>query len=102
PTGIFPNSTLVLASDGLMYGTGALGGSGTRGTVYSFDPLDLGPVQSVSFDRKHVKSGHKAHGTVTLFAPADADTIVHLGAVPGPVTVPATVTVKAGQQSADF
>ena len=102
PDGILPNATFVLANDGLMYGTGALGGTGNRGTVYSFDPRDLGPVQSVSFDSQKVKSGHKAHGTVTLFAPADTDTVVHLAATPGPVTVPVTVTVKAGTQSADF
>jgi len=102
PNGIFPNSTFVPANDGLMYGTAGLGGTGSRGTVYRFDPLDLGSVESVSFDRPHVKSGHKAHGTVTLFAPADGDVAVHLGAVPGSVTVPATVTVKAGQESADF
>lgn len=102
PNGIFPNSTFVSANDGLMYGTGALGGSNGRGTVFSFDPLDLGPVQSVSFDKAHVKSGHSIHGMVMLFAPAGVDTVVHLGAVAGPVTVPATVTVKAGEQSADF
>ena len=100
--GILLNSTFVLANDGLMYGTGALGGNNTRGTVFSFDPNDLGAVQSVAFDSAKVKSGHKAHGTVTLFAPAETDTVVHLGATPGPVTVPATVTVKAGAQTATF
>jgi uncharacterized repeat protein (TIGR03803 family) len=100
--GILPNATLVLASDGSMYGTGALGGSNARGTVFAFDPNDLGAVQSVSFDKARVKSGRKAHGTVTLFAPADHDTIVHLGATPGPVTVPQTVVVKAGEQTAGF
>ena len=102
PNGIFPNSTFVLASDGLMYGTGALGGSSGRGTVYSFDPLDLGPVETISFNPQHVKSGHKAHGTVTLNSPAAEDTLVHLLAVPGPVTVPESITIKAGEQSANF
>jgi uncharacterized repeat protein (TIGR03803 family) len=100
--GILLNSTFVLANNGLMYGTGALGGNNSRGTIFSFDPNDLGAVQSVVFDSAKVKSGRKAHGTVTLFAPAETDTIVHLGATPGPVTVPATVTVKAGAQSATF
>lgn len=102
PDGIFPNATLVQAGDGMLYGTGALGGSGTRGTVFRLDPNDLGPVASVAFDKAKVKSGHKATGTVTLFAPAEHDTVVVLGAVSGPVTVPATVTVKAGHDTADF
>jgi len=102
PNGIFPNATLVQASDGMLYGTGALGGAGTRGTIYRLDPADLGPVASVAFESAKVKSGRKAKGTVTLFAPADHDTVVALGAEPGPVTVPATVTVKAGESTAAF
>lgn len=102
PQGIFPNATLVLASDGLMYGTAGLGGTGTRGTVYRFDPNDLGPVASVDFDRPHVKSGRRIDGTVTLFQPAAVDTIVTLGAVAGPVTLPPSVTVEAGQTTATF
>lgn len=102
PNGILPNATLVQTSDGMLYGTAALGGAGARGTVYRLDPADLGPVASVTFESAKVKSGRKAKGTVTLFAPADHDTVVALGAEPGPVTVPATVTVKAGESTAAF
>lgn len=103
PQGIFPNARLVEGNDGLLYGTAALGGTGTRGTVFRIDPADLGPVASVSVPSGSVKSGQNTKGKIKLFAPASAEgLIVHLGAEPGPVTVPATVKVKAGETSASF
>ena len=103
PQGIFPNATLIEASDGFLYGTAALGGTGTRGTVFRIDPADLGPVASVSVHPATVSSGSSVTGKVKLFAPAPAQgLVVMLRAQPGPVTVPQSVKVRAGKTTATF
>lgn len=100
--GILPNSQLVENGiDGLLYGTAALGGEGTRGTVFRIDPADLGPVASLSLPDS-VQSGENAKGKVKLFQPAPAGgMVVSLGSQ-GPLTLPASVKVPEGATVASF
>jgi uncharacterized repeat protein (TIGR03803 family) len=100
--GIIPNAALVRGTDGMFYGTAALGGKKGLGTVYRFDPADLGPLKTVSAPEQ-IQSGKSATGKVTLFAAApQGGTVVELNAGFGAVTVPPTVTVPQGRTSARF
>lgn len=102
PEGYIPNAKLIVGSDGKFYGTAALGGKKRLGTIFRLDQNDLGPVKAVSAP-KEMQSGTKATGKVTLFKPAPAGgTVVSLNAGFGAVTVPPTVTVKAGETTANF
>ena len=103
PDGILPNAQLVEGRDGGLYGTAGLGGNSNRGTIYRLDPADLGPVNSISVRPNVIKSGQNAKGKVTLFDPAPAGgLLVTLGAEAGPVSVPDSVIVPAGMNTATF
>jgi len=103
PDGILPNAQLVEGRDGGLYGTAGLGGNSNRGTIYRLDPADLGPVNSISVRPNVIKSGQSAKGKVTLFDPAPGGgLLVTLGAEAGPVSVPDSVIVPAGMNTATF
>jgi len=101
--GIIPNATLVHGADGLHYGAAGLGGVNSHGTLFRFDPDDSGPVEFVSVKPNIIKSGESATGKVKLFDPApEGGTVVKLGANAGQITIPASVTVPAGQRTVKF
>ena len=102
PNGIIPNAKLIEGTDGMLYGTAALGGSGTRGTIFRIDPTDLGPVKSVSAPDT-IQSGKSATGQVTLFEPAPSGGVmVSLTAGFGAASVPESVKVPANKTKATF
>jgi uncharacterized repeat protein (TIGR03803 family) len=100
--GFIPNAKLIVGTDGKLYGTTALGGKKRLGTIFRFEPHDLGAVKSVSAPAS-IKSGQRGTGRVTLFKPAaNGGTTVKLFAGFGAASVPATVTVPEGKTSAKF
>ncbi|MBV9570310.1 MAG: hypothetical protein JO056_03625 [Alphaproteobacteria bacterium] len=100
--GFIPNAKLIQGTDGKLYGTTALGGKKRLGTIFRFDAKDVGPVKTVSAP-KEMQSGTSTRGKVTLFKPApQGGTVVNLNAGFGAITVPATVTVPAGETTAKF
>ena len=101
--GYCPLARLVEGPDGELYGTTAGGGANRRGTAFRFDPSAAGPVASVSLQPSVVLPGSGATGTVQLATPAPTGgASVRLESTSFGVTVPASVTVKAGKSSATF
>jgi uncharacterized repeat protein (TIGR03803 family) len=58
-TGSFPNSSLVQASDGKLYGVTVVGGSDNVGVIFSFDILSSSYTKLIDF---HITDGWGPHG----------------------------------------
>ncbi len=101
--GVIPSSPLIQAADGSLYGSAGVGGSAGHGTIFRFD-LSVAPVvASLTLTPAQVPPGGKATGTVILSAPAPAGgTVVSLVVTSFNVTIPSSVTVKAGAATAKF
>jgi probable HAF family extracellular repeat protein len=74
-------------------------GTTQKGVKFDVTPIYL---STLSVSSTTLVSGQTATGTVTLIAPAPADLQVRLTSDNAAVTVPAAVTVRAGQTSATF
>jgi uncharacterized repeat protein (TIGR03803 family) len=101
--GIIPNSALIQAGDGSLFGAAGAGGSGGHGTIFRFDLSVPAIVASVTLTPSQVPPGGTSKGVVTLSVPAPAGgTVVSLAVTSFNVTIPSTVTVRAGARSAKF
>lgn len=102
--GAIPNSALVQGSDGRLYGTMGIGGSGGSGTLFRYDQTTPTIVASVVLDSNTITFGQTTTGTISLSRPAPkGGTVVTLQATGfGAFALPSTVWVHAGKTTARF
>jgi uncharacterized repeat protein (TIGR03803 family) len=86
----------MLASDGLMYGTGTSGGTNFFGTVYRFDPITHVMTTLHSFN--DAVDGFSSHGglieTGTAVSIGEADAFADLSVSPNPTTGVVNITLS--------
>lgn len=101
--GIAPDSPLIQAADGSLYGATGAGGVGHHGTIFRFD-LSVPPtIASLALTPSQVPPGGQSTGVITLSAPAPAGgTLVSLAVTSFDVTIPSTVIVTEGAMTAQF
>jgi uncharacterized repeat protein (TIGR03803 family) len=101
--GFSPSSNLIQGIDGALYGVNGGGGVNKHGTLFRIDQRVPGPVASVTVNPTIIHSGQTSTGTITLssLAPAGGK-VVSLGANSFQMTIPASVKVPAGAQTATF
>ena len=106
PDGIAPHASLTLASDGMLYGSAAVGGAYGLGTLFRLAPSQaalLPTLLSLTPSQYAVVGGTTLSATVELSWAAPAGgAVVSLSSNSGLVSVPASVTVPAGATRATF
>lgn len=109
PDGIRPTAALVQGADGALYGSTIVGGAFGLGTLFRIDltaPVPTPPpvLTGLTFEPTSVTGGQTSRGTVTLSsaAPSHGAVIALSSSDPFLVTVPSSVTVPAGAQTAFF
>lgn len=91
-----------LSADGkTIAGTVTVGGAASHAFICT---IDLPPApQSVTFSPSTVTGGQSTFGKVTLSAPAQANTTIHLTSANTAIaTVPASITIYKGKTNASF
>jgi uncharacterized repeat protein (TIGR03803 family) len=104
--GIAPHASLVLASDGMLYGSTSAGGAFGLGTLFRFASTQTAQpptLQSLTPSQYSVVGGTAISATVELTWAAPAGgAVVSLSSDSSYASVPATVTVPAGATRASF
>jgi uncharacterized repeat protein (TIGR03803 family) len=103
--GIQPHAGLVLASDGMLYGSTSVGGAFGLGTLFRLASTQAAPptVQSLTPSQYSVVGGNSVSATVELSWAAPAGgAVVSLSSDSSYASVPGTVTVPAGATRATF
>jgi len=101
--GFSPSSILIQGANGALYGVTGGGGAGGHGTLFRLDPHATGRVATVTVNPDSVHSFQTSTGTINLSTPAPTGgLVVILGANSFQITIPANVTVPAGQKTATF
>ena len=100
--GSVPFAPAILGTRGTLYGTATFQGPLTHGVTGSLVVKKNLPIASLTFSSNPVKAGLPTTATLVLARPAGSRgqviTLTHTGLL----TVPATVTVPAGQTTINF
>jgi uncharacterized repeat protein (TIGR03803 family) len=111
PDGIQPTAALVQGADGALYGSTIVGGAFGLGVLFRIDlaapaptPTPAPVLTGLTFQPASVAGGQTSTATVTLSgaAPSGGVVITLSSSDPSAVTVPSSVTVPEGAQSAFF